>query len=173
MTKIITLCNRCVYEPNQQRTLNKVPTELRCRNVVIKHRLSMQIGAQRVLKTCMQPVHIPTELPSCIPPLVVGKGTSPTGFPGLTASSHHHLSGFQGHLESMLDDGGIGGSDDIPKPISTQKDSDEFHSDTLLLRGHTRIDDGGIVKQISLPDGTFKLTSLKATRLNVLSVTNL
>ncbi len=33
-------------EPNQQRTLNKLPTELRCRNFVVKHRLSMQIGGQ-------------------------------------------------------------------------------------------------------------------------------
>ena len=57
--------------PNQQRTLNKLPTGLRCRNFVNKHRLSIQVGAKRA-ETCMQRVHIPTELPLCIPPLVVG-----------------------------------------------------------------------------------------------------
>ena len=35
-----------VCPPNQQRTLNKLPTELRRRNFVNKRRLSMQIGAQ-------------------------------------------------------------------------------------------------------------------------------
>ncbi len=52
--------------PNQQRTLSKLPTELRCRNSVNKHRPSIQMGAKRA-KTCVQCVHIPTELP-----LVVG-----------------------------------------------------------------------------------------------------
>ena len=33
--------------PNQHPTLNKLSTELRCRNFVNKHRLSMQIGATR------------------------------------------------------------------------------------------------------------------------------
>ena len=33
-------------DPNQQRTLNKLPPELRRRNFVAKHRLSMQVGAQ-------------------------------------------------------------------------------------------------------------------------------
>ena len=37
--------------PNRQRTLNKLPTELRCRNFVNKHRLRMQIGAKRA-KMC-------------------------------------------------------------------------------------------------------------------------
>ncbi len=32
--------------PNQQRTLNKLPTELRCGHFVDKHRLSMQIRHQ-------------------------------------------------------------------------------------------------------------------------------
>ena len=41
------------------------------RNFVNKHRLSMQIGAKRG-KKCLQCVHISTELPFCIPPLVVG-----------------------------------------------------------------------------------------------------
>ncbi len=58
--------------PNQQRTLNKLPPELRCRNLVNKHRLSIQVGAERA-KTCMQRVYILTELPFCIPPLVVGQ----------------------------------------------------------------------------------------------------
>ena len=38
---------------------------------VNKHRPSMQIDAKRA-KTCVQCVRIPTELPFCIPPLVVG-----------------------------------------------------------------------------------------------------
>ena len=33
--------------PNQQCILNKRPTELRCRNFVNKHRVSIQIGAKR------------------------------------------------------------------------------------------------------------------------------
>ncbi len=56
--------------PNQQRTLNELPTELRCRNFVNKHRL----GIQNVQK-CVRIVYmvcIPTKLPFCIPPLVVG-----------------------------------------------------------------------------------------------------
>ena len=61
--------------PNQQRTLNMLPSELRCRNFVNKHRLSIQVGAKRA-KTCMQCVHIPTEPPFCIPPLVVGMARS-------------------------------------------------------------------------------------------------
>ena len=61
----------CVCEPNQQCNLNKLPTELRCRNLVNKHRLSIQISPKRA-KKCMQ--YMTTELPFCIPPLVVGKG---------------------------------------------------------------------------------------------------
>ncbi len=57
--------------PNQQRTVNKIPTELRCRNFVNKRRLSIQIGAKHA-ETYMQCVCIPTELPFCIPQLVVG-----------------------------------------------------------------------------------------------------
>ncbi len=57
--------------PNQQRTLNKLPTELRCRNFVYQHWLSIQISAKHA-KTCMQCVCTPTDLPFCIPPLVVG-----------------------------------------------------------------------------------------------------
>ena len=57
--------------PNQQRTLKKLPPELRRGNFVNKQRLSIQIGTKRA-KTCTQCVDIPTELPFCIPPLVVG-----------------------------------------------------------------------------------------------------
>ncbi len=60
-----------IHLPNQQRTLNKLPTELRCRNFVIRHRMTIQIGAKRA-KTCMQCVHIPTELPFWKPLFVVG-----------------------------------------------------------------------------------------------------
>ncbi len=57
---------------NQQLTLNKLPTELWWRNLVNNHRLSIQFDAKGA-KTCMQCIHIPTELPFCIPPpLVVG-----------------------------------------------------------------------------------------------------
>ena len=38
---------------------------------VNNHRLSVQIGARRA-KTCMQRVHVPAELPLCMPPLLVG-----------------------------------------------------------------------------------------------------
>ncbi len=38
--------------PNQQRTLHKLPTELRCRNFVTKHRLSIQICAKRAKNVC-------------------------------------------------------------------------------------------------------------------------
>ncbi len=45
--------------PNQQGTLNKLPSELRRRDFVSKHRLSIQVGVERE-KTCMQHVYIPT-----------------------------------------------------------------------------------------------------------------
>ncbi len=57
--------------PNQQRTPNKLPTELRCRIFLISTDLSMQIGTKRA-KTCMQRAHVPTEHPFCEPLLVVG-----------------------------------------------------------------------------------------------------
>ncbi len=57
--------------PSQQRTLNKLPPELRCRNFVNNHQLSIQIGAKRA-KTWRRCVRIPTELPFCIPQLPVG-----------------------------------------------------------------------------------------------------
>ncbi len=58
-------------QPNQQRTLNKLPTDLRCRNFVNKHRLSIRISTKRE-KMCTQYVCVPTELLFCMPPLVVG-----------------------------------------------------------------------------------------------------
>ena len=61
--------------PNQPRTLNKLRTDFRCRNFVNKQRVSIKIGT-KCAKTCMQCVYIPTELPFCIPPLVVGYGSS-------------------------------------------------------------------------------------------------
>ncbi len=69
---------RSVFQlgPNRQSTLNKLPTELRCRNFVNRHRLSIQIGAKRA-KTCMRCVHILTELPFRKPQLVVGGGGEP------------------------------------------------------------------------------------------------
>ena len=50
--------------PNQQCTLNKLLTELRCRNFVTMHRRSIRICGKRA-KTCMQGVlyYIPNELP--------------------------------------------------------------------------------------------------------------
>ncbi len=57
--------------------LNKLSTELRCRNFVNKHRLSTQSGTE-CAKTCVQRVvYIPTALPFCIPPLAVGLKKDP------------------------------------------------------------------------------------------------
>ena len=39
--------------PNQQRTLNKLPTELQCRTFVNKHRLSLQIWCQTCKRMCL------------------------------------------------------------------------------------------------------------------------
>ena len=58
------------FQPNLQRTLNKLLSELQCRHFVSKHQLSMQFGAKMCKKTC---VRCATELPFCVPPLVVGK----------------------------------------------------------------------------------------------------
>ncbi len=49
------------YVPDQQRTtLNKLPTEVRRRNFVNEHRLSIHVGAKRA-RTGMQYVHLPAE----------------------------------------------------------------------------------------------------------------
>ncbi len=68
--------------PNQNNTLliDFRPSS-RCRICVNNHPLSIQIGGKRA-KTCMQCVDIPTELPFCVPPLVVGFScsTSPTEY---------------------------------------------------------------------------------------------
>ncbi len=57
--------------PTNNALFNKLPPELRCRNFATKHRLSIKIGA-KCGKTCVQRVCIPTELPFCMPALVVG-----------------------------------------------------------------------------------------------------
>ena len=67
-----TTARRSPGRPNQQHTVSKLLTEFRCRNFVNKHRLSIRMGVKRA-KTCTQCVHVRTELPFCIPPLVVGK----------------------------------------------------------------------------------------------------
>ncbi len=46
-----------ICKPNQQCTLNKLPTELQCRNIVNEHRPSIQICAKHA-KTCTQCVYI-------------------------------------------------------------------------------------------------------------------
>ena len=62
-----------MHVPNQQRTLTKLFPELRCRNFVTKRRLSMQIVAKHTKKKpCVQHEHVLTELPFCMPPLLVG-----------------------------------------------------------------------------------------------------
>ena len=58
--------------PNQQRTLNKLPPQLRCRNFVNKHRLSIRIGTKRAKNVHAMRTYIPTELPFCLAPLMVG-----------------------------------------------------------------------------------------------------
>ncbi len=42
-----------MHSPNQQLTLNKLPTKLQCIIFVDKHRLSIQIGTKRA-KTCVK-----------------------------------------------------------------------------------------------------------------------
>ncbi len=66
------------HHPTNNATLINFRLSSDAKNFVNKHRLSIQIGARRA-KTCVQCVHIPTELPLCIPPLVVGQvlGTCP------------------------------------------------------------------------------------------------
>ena len=53
-------------EPSQQRTLNKLLSELRSRNFANEHRLSILIGA-KCAKTLAHCVCISTELPFCMP----------------------------------------------------------------------------------------------------------
>ncbi len=50
----VSVCVLCcqLLLPNQQRTLNKLPSELRCRNFVNKHRLNIQIAAKRQKRVC-------------------------------------------------------------------------------------------------------------------------
>ena len=46
------------------------------KKLVDKHRPSMQIDASRAKTTCLNHVHVPTELPLCTPPLLVGTARS-------------------------------------------------------------------------------------------------
>ncbi len=65
-------------KPNQQRTLDRHPTELRRRKFFNEHPLSLQIGAKRAKKVCVTCIYIFwTELlPFRVPQLVVGKDTN-------------------------------------------------------------------------------------------------
>ncbi len=58
--------------PNQQRTLNKLPTELRRGNFCYQASTGHASRWQIVQKHVTHCVHLPTELPFCMPPLVVG-----------------------------------------------------------------------------------------------------
>ncbi len=59
--------------PTNNALLTNFRLSSECRNFATEHRLSMQVGAKRA-KTCMQCVRcVPTELPFCMPPLVVGQ----------------------------------------------------------------------------------------------------
>ncbi len=64
----------CANPTNNALSIN-FRLSFQCRSFVNKHRLSIQVGAKRA-KTCMHCVHLPTELPFCIPPLVVGNPAS-------------------------------------------------------------------------------------------------
>ncbi len=55
------------HPANTRRTLNKLPTELRRRSFVNKHRLSTQNRCPNVQKLRMRHVHVPAELPSSMP----------------------------------------------------------------------------------------------------------
>ena len=62
--------------PDQQRTLDKLPGELRRRNFVTKHRRSIANRRQDVPNVRAQRVRVPTEPPFCMPPLLVGLSAS-------------------------------------------------------------------------------------------------
>ncbi len=56
--------------PTKQHTLNKLRTALRRRNLVNKQPTEhASRGPKRAKKKCMRRVRIPTELPSCVPPV--------------------------------------------------------------------------------------------------------
>ena len=59
----------CMYPTNNALLIN-FRLSFDAEILLIKHRLSIQIGAKRA-KTCMRCVYVPTELQFCIPPLVV------------------------------------------------------------------------------------------------------
>ncbi len=69
-SRLNMLCKQ--QQPNQQRTLNKFLTELRCRKFCQEAPTEHTNRAPNVQKTRMQCVCIPTQLPFCTPPLVVG-----------------------------------------------------------------------------------------------------
>ena len=60
--------------PNQQRALSKLPTELPTRKFLPISTDLARKSAPKVQKTCAHCVHVPTGLPFCMPPLVVGQG---------------------------------------------------------------------------------------------------
>ena len=79
--------------PNQQCTLDKLPTELRCRKFVDEHRLRMQIGAKRAKK---KPVHATwyifrLSFHFCTPPLMVGRVFSSRGEGSTKLSTQPYL----------------------------------------------------------------------------------
>ena len=60
--------------PTNNATLINFPLSSDAEIFVNNRRLSMQIGAKRAKNVyAMHVVHIPTELPFCVPPLLVGK----------------------------------------------------------------------------------------------------
>ena len=61
-----------VWVPNQQLTLNKPPTELRCKKFANKHRPSMQIRRQRCKRRVRNVCTFRPSFHFCMPPLVVG-----------------------------------------------------------------------------------------------------
>ncbi len=65
--------NDVINLPNQQRTLNKLPTELRRRNFVDEHRLSMQNWCPNMQKRACTVHVLQLSFHFCIPPLLVGK----------------------------------------------------------------------------------------------------
>ncbi len=65
------LCQRLNSIPNQQRTLNVLSITCAAAEILsMSTNLAHKLGPN-VQKTCTQCEHIPTELPFCIPPLVV------------------------------------------------------------------------------------------------------
>ncbi len=55
--------------PTNSALLIKFRLSSDAQNLATKLRRSLQVGAQNVQETCMQRVHVPTELPFCMPPI--------------------------------------------------------------------------------------------------------